>query len=307
MAAAPSGRSGTIARVTSSPSDFRCGVASLVEHEPMAGTAPTEDAWLLVEYAGPWGRKAVAESRLPDDVRTFLGGLAGIRVQLIRRHGGVSGPGVRVFAAQLGKAARVWTTVLDDVRELLDLDVGALAAGADLDLTPYDGPLWLVCTNGRRDVCCAELGRPIASAVAARWPEATWETTHLGGHRFAGTLLALPSGVTLGRLHADSAVAACAGLDAGRLPVEVARGRAGLPGIAQVADLHLRRELDLARVDDIAVEKVDGDEVTLSAAGERFVVLVAETLGQPRRQSCADLKTKPAAVYDVVTWVQQNG
>ena len=68
----------------------------------MGGTAPDEGAWLFVEYAGLWGRKAVAESRLPDDVREFLDGLDGIRVQLVRRHGGVSGPGVRVFTARLG-------------------------------------------------------------------------------------------------------------------------------------------------------------------------------------------------------------
>ncbi len=169
-----------------------------------------------MEHAGPWGRKAVAESRLPDRVREFLGGLDDVRVQLIRRHGGESGPGVRVFVARLGGRPRVWTTVLDDVAELCDLRVDDPAA--DPRFTSYDGPLWLVCTNGRRDLCCAEAGRPIAAALSERWPEATWETTHLGGHRFAGTLLALPDGVALGRLDAGSAVDACAALEAGRLP-----------------------------------------------------------------------------------------
>ncbi len=288
--------------MTSSPSDFRCSVASLLGHEPMAGTAPTETAWLFVEYAGPWGRKAVAESRLPDHVRAFLEGLDGVRVQLIRRHGGVSGPGVRVFAARLTDPPQVWTTVLDDVDQLPGLDLAVLAAGADLGWTPYDAPLWLVCTNGRRDLCCAELGRPIAAALAGRWPEATWETTHLGGHRFAGTLLALPSGVTLGRLDAESAVTACRDLEAGRLPVDAARGRTGRPPRAQVADLHLRRELGLEEVDALTLLAVDGDAVTLSTRGATYVVHVTESPGQPQRQSCADLKTKAAGVYDVVAW-----
>ena len=174
--------------------DFRCSVASRDDGEPIAGTAPTDTDLLLVEHAGSWGRKAVAESRLPEAVRDHLGGLDGVRVQLIRRHGGESGAGVRVFHARAtadGFAVR--TVVLPDAEALLGLDL-------ERDLAPYDGPLWLVCTNGRRDRCCAEVGRPIAAALAARWPEATWETTHLGGHRFSGTLLALPSGHTLGRL-----------------------------------------------------------------------------------------------------------
>lgn len=293
--------------MTSTPAEFRCSAASLLDEESMAGTAPTESTWLLVEYAGPWGRKAVAESRLPDAVRTFLDGLDGVRVQLIRRHGGLSGPGVRVFVVRMGEpeGPRVWTAVLDGVGALLDLEVATLATGAGF--AAYDAPLWLVCTNGRRDLCCAEHGRPIASALSARWPESTWETTHLGGHRFAGTLLALPAGVVLGRLDADSAVAACDELIAGRLPAGMTRGRAGLAGIAQVADLHLRRELGLARVDDVTVRAVDGDTVTLDVAGAAYVVRVARNPGEPRRHSCADLVLKAGHVYDVVSWGRRDG
>lgn len=288
------------------PADFRCAAASLTDREPMAGTAPTDVAWLFVEYAGSWGRRAVAESRLPDEVRVFLDGIDGVRVQLIRRHGGVSGPGVRVFAAHLGDRPRIWTTVLDDVTDLLDLDVTALAAGDDPGLTPHDGPLWLVCTNGRRDLCCARLGRPIASALAARWPEATWETTHLGGHRFSGTLLALPAGVALGRLDPETAVAACHQLEGGRLPVADARGGSGLPPRAQVADLHLRRELGLDEIGALTGHRVDGDEVTLRAGDTTYVVRVTESRGEPRRQSCADLATKPVGVYAVESWVRRE-
>ena len=294
--------------MTSSAPDFRCAAASLLDDEPMAGTAPDERAWLFVEYASPWGRKAVAESRLPDGVREFLAGLDGVRVQFIRRHGGVAGPGVRVFTARLGAEPGVWTTVLADATEVPTLDLSR--PDADPRLTAYDAPLWLVCTNGRRDVCCAATGRPVAATLAARWPDATWETTHLGGHRFAGTLLALPSGFALGRLEPGTAVTACKELEAGRLPLDVARGRAGLPGAAQVAELHLRRELgleDLAAVTVLAVgdpgdDAVDGATITLEAGGAPYAVRVRTTDGEPRRQSCADLKTKPARVYEVVSW-----
>lgn len=276
--------------MTSTP-DFRCSRSSVTDGEPMAGTAPTETRYLLVEYAGPWGRHAVAESRLPEHVRQHLAGLDGVRVQLVRRPGGRSDGGVRVFAATLGDVPQVTATILDDVAQLPDLD--------PVDLAPYAGPLWLVCTNGRRDRCCAETGRPVASALADRWREATWETTHLGGHRFAGTLLAVPSGVTLGRLDPATAVEDCALLEQGTLPTRHARGRAGLTGAAQVADLHLRAELGLDLVDDVRVDAVSGELVRLTARGTAYDVTVAQRPGEPRRKSCADLTTKPGPVFAV--------
>ena len=284
--------------------DLRCTAASLADDEPLAGTAPVDTAWLLVEHPGPWGRRAVEDARLPDAVRAFLTGLAGVRVQLVRRPGGVSGPGTRVFTAQLGPGgARVGATVLPDVADLLDLDVAALAAGADPGLPAHDEPLWLVCTNGRRDRCCAEAGRPVAATLAGSWPEETWETTHLGGHRFAATLLALPSGVALGRLDPAGAVRACREFAAGRVPVDAARGRAGLDPRAQVAELHLRRELGEAGLGAVRATGVDGGTVTVATPGGVCTVRVGATPGTPRRQSCADVASKAVDVYAVEAWV----
>lgn len=250
---------------------FRCSASSRDDGEPLAGTAPTEASFLFVEDPGPWGRDAVAQSRLPESVRAHLGGLAGVRVQLIRRHAGSSdGPGTRVFHAlarpEPADGFEVRTAVLEGPEDLLGLDPAALA--------PHAEPLWLVCTNGRRDRCCAEVGRPIAAALTRRWPQHTWETTHLGGHRFAGTVLALPAGHTLGRLDPLSAVAACATLESGRVPVELSRGRAGLTPAAQVLELH-----------------------RLAGGGEEVEVVAVP--GPARRQSCADGGEKPTLRYQL--------
>lgn len=248
--------------------DFRCSGASSDDGEQLAGTAPTDTSLLFVEYPGAWGRDAVTESRLPEAVRTHLGRLSGIRVQLIRRNGGVSGPGIRVFhATATDEGFAVRTAALSDVDALLTLDLGR-------DLTAVDGNLWFVCTNGRRDRCCAEIGRPITAALADRWPEETWETTHLGGHRFAGTLLALPSGHTLGRLSADTAVEACAEVEAGGVPLELSRGRAGRSGEEQVRELHLL------------------------GGGSPDVEVVAVP-SPARRQSCGDLKIKGTTRFEI--------
>ena len=184
--------------------------------------------------------------------------------------GVAAGPGTRVFrASATGEGYAVRGTVLDRPEDLLDLDLADPTA-----MPAHDGPLWLVCTNGKRDRCCAELGRPIAGLLSQEWPEGTWETTHLGGHRFSGTLLALPSGLTLGRLDTSNVLAACEAIERGEVPLELVRGRAGRPGVEQVRELHVLAGGDPA------------DEVVA-------------TPGPVRRQSCGDDKLKATTRFVV--------
>lgn len=288
---------------------FRCSQSSRDDAEPLIGTAPTDTRFLFVEHAGPWGRAAVEESRLPQDVRAHLTGAEGVRVQLIRRHGGGAGPGVRVFAAAADPAAvdgraRVESAVLDEPDALVDLDLAGFVSTGTLGLPSYDEELWLVCTNGRRDLCCADLGRTATAALAARWPQGTWETTHLGGHRFAATLLALPSLVTLGRLLPHEAVTVCTDVAEGRVPLDHVRGRAGWPPVAQVADHHVRRELGLEPIEAIRLVAAAGADVTLSVAGEDWRVTVTAAAGGPRRQSCAEDRLKATTVHRVDAMVR---
>ncbi|GAA4123442.1 sucrase ferredoxin [Nocardioides fonticola] len=260
---------------------FRCSLASVGDGEPLAGTAPTETRWVLVEQPGAWTPKAADELAI-DGVED------GVRVQLIRRVGGGATPGGRrVFRADL-VAGVVETALVGD-----DLDLAAA------DWRPHAAPLWLVCTHGRRDVCCAEFGRPVAAALAARWPDDTWETSHLGGHRFAPTLIALPSGVTLGRVGAADAVPAAERILSGRLPdLALVRGRAGQTPVAQAADLHVRAAHGLDALDAVGRIEVDGDVVRVHLAGGTENVRVTATSTR-RRQSCGDDKQKPAAAYAV--------
>jgi hypothetical protein len=286
-------------------SDFRCSAASRLDDEPMPGTAPTERAFLLVEYAGPWGRDA------PSILRDHVGVPAGVRPQLIRRHraGAPSAvPHLTVYAAWLAadEEWRVETTTVAGLPELAGLDLAALAEGRSPGLAPYDDLLWLVCTNGRRDLCCAEIGRPVTTALAARWPEQTWETTHLGGHRFAGTLLALPSGITLGRLDPATAVGACEEVAAGGHPLAFSRGRAGRPGGVQVGELALLERYGAQLTftgtsTGVLADGSDGSEgQTTEVRCDQGSVTVVASVGPPRRQSCADLATKPTRSYRVL-------
>lgn len=264
---------------------FRCSRTSLHDDEPLAGSAPADVRWLLVEQPGAWLPKAADLVALPEGVRA--GAWADARVQLIRRHGGGRTPdGLTAYRADLERGTLERTVV------------PSLDALARARWEPDAEPLWLVCAHGRRDVCCAELGRPIASRLADRWPQGTWETSHLGGHRFAATLLALPSGVVLGRVGEADAVPAAEALLAGRMPdLAVVRGQAGRPPAAQAAELHVRGTRGLAPLDAVRSVAVDGDLVHVHLAEGPEVTVRVSATSTPRRQSCGEAKVKPATSY----------
>ena len=67
------------------------------------------------------------------------------------------------------------------------------------------GPLTLVCTHGARDACCAKNGGMFFRALRKLSPDTVWQSSHLGGHRFAATAIHFPSGRLFGRLDAQNA------------------------------------------------------------------------------------------------------
>jgi hypothetical protein len=120
-------------------------------------------------------------------------------------------------------------------------------AGSGRSAGPWQStePVLLVCTNGRRDVCCARHGTTFFAAAAATMGEHVWQTTHLGGHRFAATAVSLPLGLLFGRLTAADAPSLAA-MQASGFPLGRLRGRAELAPPAQAAEYYLWRELTRA-------------------------------------------------------------
>ena len=274
--------------------EFRCSTASADIEEPLAGTASTVRAFLLVEAAGPWGTDVVRDSRLPEEVKQRLATLEPahrVRPLLIRREGRPTGGPTRVFAAYV-HTDRPWTetTELDDVHDLLDLDVTGVGDGRSPGLTPYDEQLLLVCTHGKHDACCAERGRPLYAAIREAAPENAWEVSHIGGDRFAGNVLVLPHGLYYGRMEPAHAEDFTRGHLAGQLDLERLRGRSSYPFSVQAAEVYLRRHLGRTTIAPMPLthHTRHGAETTavFADAGDRWEVRVHTELGRPRRLTC---------------------
>ena len=247
----------------------RCTTISRGYGEPVGGTASRARRWLLVEQPGPWGRDALRESDLPPRVADHLEGLSRslpARVLLLRRTGGAATPDTRrvVLAGVSLPGGGGWLEqlVVDHVDDLLEVDLSGIGDGTSIGGERLLDPVYLVCTNGKHDACCAEYGLPVARALDELIPERTWECSHVGGDRFAGNLVCLPDGIFYGHLDPDTAVAAVAAHQAGRVLAGNCRGRSALSFAAQAAEVLARAELDIERLDGLRYlgARRDGDD-----------------------------------------------
>lgn len=234
----------------------------------MLGTATRVDVWLLLEHRPAWGTKALAQNDLPSTTRAWLeaalrtyaaDGLTA-RAQLIRQtdaDGGAHGHngGTTLFVATGGALYRCQGESHQDI-ERLQLPTDGLERLGD--------PHYFVCTNGQRDLCCARYGLPTYARLRERVGRRAWQTTHVGGHRFAPNVLALPQGALYGRVFEADVTAFVDAVEGGALSLPHLRGRCAYPPQAQAAEAKLPG--------GGALRSVAGSAVTFqTAGGERTV------------------------------------
>jgi hypothetical protein len=298
-----------------STSSFCSELAQRHEVSPV-GTATEAAHWLLIEDPSPWGANAVEDADWYADVRRALDrwqdAVPDLRVQLIRRAIGrrdAAGQ-VRCVAVRAGADPVLASWSLDTYRELVGIDgPAALQAGS----SPGDAsPLLLTCVNGRRDACCAKWGRPVSQAAFAAAPGAAWQTSHLGGHRFAPTALVLPHGTHYGWLRPEDVPDLLAAHRTGHLyDLDRVRGHVHQPRPVQAACLTLRRRLGLTALGAVqeatAESRGDGTwTVRVRAEGRAHTARVHSTeraVAFPH--SCGSDEATPDTAWRV-TWAEAD-
>lgn len=296
--------------------DF-CAQASIELEEPIIGTAAAQTSvWLGVEVRGVWPRNAFDCSTVPDALRDRLpmwaAALPGFRPQALRRPGHEECPDPAVFVALTGP----------DCDTVVRLDVPSLEALGELDLSSVvetiraggvptgarrveETTLW-VCVHGKRDRCCAKFGVPVYEAASRLEDVDVWQTSHLGGHRFAATLLCLPSGLCYGRVQAADVAPLVRNHGQGRVhDLSLFRGRSCWSAPGQAAVHFVRAhvgEMTLAGfVPGSEVEVGGGVRVRVESPRGTFEVLVEKrAVGGEASPSCE----KPPA--PVAGWFQAD-
>src|SRR5262249_9143404 len=152
---------------------------------------------LLVEHRTAWGRDPLATRTLSPELLAHLqaqvAALPHARLLLVKKPRRHAQTAARAFLAMSRPGEeRLLELEFEQSDDLLDVDVATEIAGAGR-ATPSEGPLWIVCTHGKRDRCCALYGRPLYDALRQAADSAgVWQSTHVGGDRFAGNVVVLP-------------------------------------------------------------------------------------------------------------------
>lgn len=228
-----------------------CSLVSKNSGEQPLGSASVYQALLVLELPPPWPRNALHAPQLAPEVRDVMAAFGrsegacsvlavapdpvssrpgAVRALYFRRPDGPFADFERqgYLIPQTRLAA-----FLDAL--LLQQDVSAFAPYLEAhqgDLHPRRD--LLVCTHANRDICCGRFGEAAYQAlrfVHERPGVRVWRTSHIGGHKFAPTLIDLPSGRFWGHLepHAYQGV-----VDNSLEPGELKRFYRGWSGVGKL-------------------------------------------------------------------------
>jgi hypothetical protein len=267
-----------------------CAETSRAHAESLHATASRVDTWILLEYRGLWAHDAVDGSTLSPALKAYLVAervrLPHARILFVRRPERRTKDGLIAYVARSTEGERELRRLeLERHDDLLGLDLET--AG-----TPVDHPLFLVCTHGKHDRCCSRFGRPLYDAVREQVDEGwAWQSSHVGGDRFAGNVVVLADGVYYGRVEpADAWVVVEAALER-RVYLPLYRGRSCYGFAAQAAELAVRETTSLLGIEEINVRSIaragNGWRADVEAAETEYEVEVHVEEGAQTHLTCS--------------------
>jgi hypothetical protein len=291
--------------------DFFCAVESREVGEDLFASAPKNiSVWFLLEYPSTWQSDAFEGSDIPAPVKQRLADILNqiprSRLQLIRQQSRFACDCVTFYIA-LAREERpvLYHFQLPTYEDLLTLDISAICAEdpAFNDSIETD-PLFLVCTHGKRDKCCALYGLPVYNRAVEHAGGIVWQSSHVGGHRFAANLVCFPHGIYYGRLQPDQVPNLLEHYRAGQVDVESYRGRACYPPVAQAAEYFIRRSIGITAVEafqlDSAMREPDQRwAVQFRHKGGVYRIVLAEEQVMLRK-SCDELEPSAVKQYRMV-------
>ena len=236
---------------------FYCSTLSTETEEQVVGTASIGESWLLLEYRQAWGVKAFQESNLAGKVKQHLSftlkAVPRSRLLFIKQDP-LATDNIALFVIRsLELDSSIVKFELTDYEQLTNLDLAAALTGRALTgATLWKGPLFLICTHGTRDKCCAKFGFSIYKSTRNfAGDDSVWQSSHVGGDRFAANVICFPDGLFYARVTEETAPKIVNSYREGKLLLNNLRGRACYARPIQAAEFFARVQSGLTGVRDL--------------------------------------------------------
>jgi hypothetical protein len=241
--------------------DFFCSQLSLEANEQLFGTASKVDVWFLLEYVDTWAAKAFEASKLPQSVKdrlfSYLSSIPNSRIQLIKQSSRSTPPIAFYVVISSELDPVLYKFQFTRYEDLLTINIPKLLDhNSEYGNLASEEPLYLVCTNGNRDKCCAKFGLQVYREMSKYGEDAIWQCTHIGGHRFAANVLCFPHGICYGRVMDDEVSALMEEYRQERIYLQRYRGRSCYTPHVQAADYFLRAGTEIKDISGFRLLKV---------------------------------------------------
>lgn len=287
-----------------------CFDNSLQASEQIFATAPNVNFWILIEYKDFWEEKAFNNCDIDIEVKNVIRDLAGqypkSRIQLIRNELS-SKDHIKLYIAVTKETEKkVYEFRVISYQDILKID---FERGLS-EKTLKSQPLLLVCTHGSHDKCCGEKGLELFGHLSKHEKDfEVWQTTHLGGHRFAANILILPGGIYYGRINKENYVKIRDSYFDSKLETGFLRGRCFYHPDVQAAEYFFRSELKYSTLNNLhlrgqsttknGVVNVIVENTELKRAYE--VIMKKNDKALQLFASCRDIHKKFIAQYKLVS------
>lgn len=284
-----------------------CSQSSLSRQEPLSATASNYHAYILIEYPAPFPAK-ISETRIDGAWLHQINDFAkdrNAKVILIRN----SKTSVDHLKIIFVDAVRqTWCSYAFSGHHYKYFSLKLYVEAEDTQW--HSAPFFLVCTNGKKDKCCAKFGLPVYQALEQIQKFPVFEASHFGGDRFAGNAILMPYGIYYGRLKPTQAYELSQFTAADKILPENYRGISTLNFARQSAECWLRKHLnncDLQFAVSFLSQNIQDGHILMKveAEGRQFLLtLKKKTSENHYLLTCKSAKPEPITRYEVAEFTE---
>ncbi|MGJ7032940.1 sucrase ferredoxin [Niabella hirudinis] len=273
---------------------FFCSAASRYFKEDIHGSAANYNGFILLEHSDPFPEK-ISQAHVDPLFIASLQELAKqkkAKLLLIRNRKTDFKTCRLIYVDCIGHRYLTLRSTLADLAAIrLEFYINNPDAIWETD------PFFVVCTNGKKDKCCAKFGFPVFKFIENHDKAVSvFESTHVGGDRFAANAVCMPKGIYYGRVMVEDVDAILEATERELIHYPNYRGLCTRSFLYQSVECCLREQLqDFSVSFDFTIdEQTEGEEgydFRVTVNGESYQLrLLKKVIPYPYYLTCKSQK-----------------